>query len=82
MGGKKGKKGTKAHQANQQRPAYNQGEHGKKDERRARAALRREERLKQWHDPKWKQEFTRFEAQLKALGLRIADQTGGMCCVV
>lgn len=74
MGGKKGgKKGAK-------HGGGGKGGH-KQDERRERQARRREERLKQWHDPKWKQDFQRFEAQLRVLGLRIVDMTGDGNCM-
>jgi hypothetical protein len=53
----------------------------KVDERRERQRMRKEERLAQWHDPKWKTEFLRFEAQLRVLGLRIVDMTGDGNCL-
>jgi hypothetical protein len=77
----KGKKGGGGKKGAGKQHGGNHGGGGKVDERRERQRMRKEERLAQWHDPKWKQEFLRFEAQLKLLGLRIVDMTGDGNCL-
>ena len=65
----------------EQSTGHHGGSNPKQDERRERQRLRKEARLKEWHDPAWKKEFLRFEAQLKQLGLQLKDMTGDGNCL-